>query len=153
MIFLTCICRNVGSTCRVHHYLPIKKSCHLKILAKGMQWYHWWSCWHYIMPMPAPMVSCVPEKSHWTSFQWSWPVECSGDIDSAAGVTWCQHHYQCCYWLKGHVVLHFSCWPKECNTAIICTIGIIWQWYQNQWHHMTKKVMLQLISVVLTWGL
>ena len=45
-----------------------------------------------------------------------------------------------------------SSWPKECNGAIYNAIGFMCCWCWCQWHHMTKKVMLHLILVILTWG-
>ena len=42
-------------------------------------------------------------------------------------------------------------WPGKCNDSTDNGISIVWCQHWDKWHHMTKKVMLHLISVVLTW--
>ena len=44
-------------------------------------------------------------------------------------------------------------WPKGCNGIIDNAISIAWHWYSCQWCHMAKKVMLSLISIILTQGM
>ena len=102
-------------------------------------------------------------------------VSCA--IDNAIGVTWCwcQWHH-----ITKKVMLHltwsmlplvtspashdakasangityctpyWTCWPKECSGAIDNAIGLMWHWHWHQLHHITKKVMLQLIWIVWT---
>ena len=58
-------------------------------------------------------------------------------------IMWCQQKCQCCttFWLS---------WLKKCSSAIGEAIDITWYWCWCQWHHMTKKVILYLILIILT---
>ena len=84
------------------------------------------------------------------SFQSSWPKECNGAIDDPFGITEYECQHQLCHMTKKSCSTSFqSSWPNEYSGAI-----------ENTWHHvmptlvpvgsMAKKVMLHLISVVLT---
>ena len=42
-------------------------------------------------------------------------------------------------------------WPKEYNGAVGNTIGITLHWCQHYWHHITKVVIMHIISVVSTY--
>ena len=48
---------------------------------------HWWNWWLYMMPVP--MVS-HDQQSNVASFWLSWSMKCSGSIDDAISITWCQ---------------------------------------------------------------
>ena len=53
---------------------------------------------------------------------------------------------------KSHVALHFNCGqPEQYSAALDDTIGIMWYWWQQEWHYMTRNVMLDLISVFVTY--
>ena len=43
-------------------------------------------------------------------------------------------------------------WPQECIAGIENTITITWGCGWSQWHPMTKKVMMDIILIILTWG-
>ena len=97
-------------------------------------------------------TKCItwPKKSHCTLFQLFWPDKCSCAIHDAIGITWCwcQWHHMTkisCY------ILFWSPWPIKWNGSIGDIIDIMWHWHQQQWHHMTKKIMLHIVSIILTY--
>ena len=49
-------------------------------------------------------------------------------------------------WKKWCHISCWSSWPNKWNGAIADTVGIIWHWNQYQWNHMSKKVMLHIVS-------
>ena len=108
-----------------------------------MQWSHWWCCKHYVIWMPAPMVSWL-KKSCCTSFQFSWCKKWNGYIENAIGIMWSE-------WMPVPMVPHgqkchrtssfWSSWPKKCNGTTDHAVSIPWCWHQWQWHHVTPMPM------------
>ena len=97
-----------------------------------------WCQWHH-----------MTKKSHLTLFQLSWPkylmlllviplVSCDG---STHDVTW---SCPTSFWLS---------WCKEYNGAIDGASSVTCHWHQCLWLQITKKFMLHLIFIVLTWGI
>ena len=70
---------------------------------------------------------------------------------------WCfQHHRMlmpapvASHEQRSHIVPYFVLsWLKKWMLQLTMPFGIRWHWCQ--WHHMMKKVILHLISIVLTW--
>ena len=91
---------------------------------------HWQCYWHLVMLM----VNGIkwPKESCCNSLQSSWPKECNGDIDDTN-----QHHKMPIQVLRNSFGV--------INNAI----SIMSYWCQYKGHHMTREVMLYLISVVL----
>ena len=67
-------------------------------------------------------------------------VSCNTNT-GANGISWPKK--SCCTSFQSYL-------PKEFNGPVNDAVGIMWCWHWHQWHHMTRKVMLHLISVVFT---
>ena len=105
--------------------------------------------WYNLMPL----VSChAKTSSSVASLFWlSWLNKCSDAIHEAIGITWCW------CWCQWHNMAKISCsislwssWPNKGNGANDDIVSIMWHWYQHQWHYVIKKVMLHIVSIILT---
>ena len=100
----------------------------------------WYQC-QYLWCHMTKKVCCA-------SFQLSWNKECNDAIaltlynTDAIGnfVTWSKR--ACC-------TSFLLSWYKECSRSLGNTDGIMWCQNQWQWHDMTRRVVLPLISIVL----
>ena len=111
-------------------------------------WHQYYQC-HHVMPVAVAIVSHEEIKPCCFSFWLSWCKECSDD--NANGIMWCQHQ---CQW---HDMSEKSCytslqssWDNKYNAAIDIAISITCCLCECQWQHMTKKVILHLISIIFT---
>ena len=57
------------------------------------------------------------------------------------GITWPKESYCISFW---------SSWPNRQNCVIDDSASIMWHWHQHEWNHMTKQIMLHIVSVFLT---
>ena len=112
----------------------------------GITWHQ--HQWHHTMPMPVSQ----DKKSHVTS-----NFDCldlrnvtvtlrmltaSCDANTNAnGMTWPERSCDTSFWSSRH---------NECSVAINNAISTIWCWFCFQWCHMTKKIMLHFILIILT---
>ena len=113
----------------------------LIILTQEMMWCDWWCDQFYVMLMPTPLPS---------HDQWSHVVPHFDCLD--LGNEWC--HWQCHFasgdtgasgitWPKYHIAPHFNC----LDLAKTMVPFMMQSASCDQWHNMTKKVMLHLISI------
>ena len=98
--------------------------------------------------MLTPMVS-HGQNSFCISFLSSWHKECNGAILTPSMSHDTNANSIVVIWPKGHIEPSFrSSWPKEYNGSTDNAIDI--KWWQLQWCHMTIKVTLHLILIILT---
>ena len=99
------------------------------------QWYHWCqmtkeSHFHLIMIILTLGLHWFHWEHHWHHIMLS---QCQ----------WCHMTKRtCCTSFQ-------SAWPKDCSGASGDAADITWHWCWCQWHQMTNKIILHLISVIL----
>ena len=123
----------------------------LVILTQGMQWCHWCCCWSQVMPIPEPVVS-HDQKSH-VAPHFSFldlrnamvpvmtPLASCHTNTNTNGIPWIKKSSCISFWLS---------WPNKWNSTMDCTV-IMWHCCKNQWHYMTNKVMLLIVSIALNY--
>ena len=93
----------------------------------------------------------ITKKWCCTSFQLSWASKCNGAIYDTIGIMWIHAYVNGINWIKISCCTSFwSSGAKKCICAIHNAKAIIWCQCSHQKHHMTKKVILHLISIILT---
>ena len=125
---------------------------------------YWWHLWHYMTNEShiAPHFNCLDLRNALIPLM---TLLSSCDTNTGAnGVTWQKlcHWWYCFHCMTPMLVLMASwpkrscctsfwlSWPGKCSGSIDSAISIMWCWHWHQWHHVTKKVMLHLISIALT---
>ena len=91
----------------------------------------------------------MPKQSSCISFWSSWPKECNGAIDNTILATHVANLSRVTWPKKSCCISFQLSWLKKCNGSIDDAISILLCQSQCQWYHMTKKVKLHPISVVL----
>ena len=108
--FFTCMCSNVGSTCRLPHMTKKNKCCisfepssskecsGVIDNTVGIIW-----CQHYCHWCQWPKSHVAFPISH------NWPKEYSGVLEDTFSVMWHWYQHQWHHMTKCHVTPHFSC--------------------------------------------
>ena len=171
-------CHMIKPSCCISFQLSLSKECNGAIDdAVTFTWCLWYSQWWHMTKKGhvAPHFDCLDLRNEWHH----WQCHLASGDTCANDITWPKiilHLILLCLGLRNAVApsmmpsapydvgtgtngiawprklcctsLQFS-WPMKWNVVIDDAVGITWCWCQ--WLHITKKVMLHLLLIILTY--